>query len=191
MYTFISNTGKERVIKGQKGRVFTYLMASIIEWATSLLGDNSTLSESEASEKFEALCCTYDERTGARQLRAEEVIEMMRGGEVIILDIRHGNEHEVSCIPTAKNIEPEFSWLGSFRLKTPLPDNFAANKTLVCACTAGLRSGLAAVQLEKSLGRPIYNLHGGIIAWVNAGGRVIQPTTGEITENVHALNIIL
>lgn len=161
-------------------------MSSIIEWASTFLRDDtSNLSAVEISEKFEALCCSYDRKTGARQIFAKDAIKMVQDGQAILLDIRNRDEYEVSCIPSAENVEPEFSWFGSLQLKTQLPETFADDKTIICSCTAGLRSGLAAVQLEKHLGRPIYNLHGGIIAWVNAGGRVVRPGTGENTENVH------
>ena len=65
-------------------------------------------------------------------------------------------------------------------------------RTLLVYCTAGLRSGHAAVELgkqiymcyfisiklklhhiEKQLKRPVFNLHGGVIAWANAGTYIV------------------
>ena len=70
--------------------------------------------------------------------------------------------------------------------------------TVVCHCTAGYRSGFAAVDLEKKLGREVWNLHGGIIQFANEGGSIIKPvesttgprgkTTGPKAKQVNTFN---
>ena len=57
--------------------------------------------------------------------------------------------------------------------------------TIVCACTAGLRSGWAANALAARLGGTVVSLHGGIIAWANEGGEIVVPGTEEGTTRVH------
>jgi acyl-CoA thioesterase-1 len=56
--------------------------------------------------------------------------------------------------------------------------------TVVTYCTAGYRSGLAAVEIEKRLGRPVWNLTGGIIEWFNRGGAVFDPA-GSPAARIH------
>ena len=60
------------------------------------------------------------------------------------------------------------------RVAWPLGD-LPEDAMVVTYCTVGYRSGKAAVELEKRLGRPVYNLDGGILAWFNQGGEVLDP----------------
>ena len=53
-----------------------------------------------------------------------------------------------------------------------------ADTTIVCYCTAGYRSGYCSKDLEARLQRPVLNLDGGIIAYANAGGRLVRRKTG-------------
>ena len=69
-----------------------------------------------------------------------------------------------------------------------LKDSLEAIKStdvVVTYCTAGYRSGIAATQLEKRLGRPVYSLSGGIIEWFNDGGEVVDPASGEPRDRIH------
>ena len=63
-----------------------------------------------------------------------------------------------------------------------------AGATIVTYCTVGYRSGLAAVTLEKRIGRPVFNLDGGIIAWFNDGGTVVD-AGGEETDKIDAFSV--
>ncbi len=87
---------------------------------------------------------------------------------MVILDVRELKEMQVSMLPGARPAVPD-----QIRSR-PLGD-LPPDATVVTYCTAGYRSGLAAVELEKRLGRPVYNLDGGILAWFNQGGQVLDP----------------
>ena len=109
-------------------------------------------------------------KTGARQISAADLEERLKRGErIVILDVREPKEMEVSALPGAR-LAP------SGEVRTMPLNGIPADATVVTYCTVGYRSGKAAVLLEQRLGRPVYNLDGGIIAWFNHGGRVLDPS---------------
>ena len=129
-------------------------------------------------DEYEALTRGYDEDTGARQLRVEDVDELRAAGRTIVfVDVREVNEQAVSTIENAVRVTPDSV--------DDLELDATADATIVTYCTAGYRSGLAAVELERRLGRPVHNLHGGIVAWWNAG-RELRGPDGQAAERVHA-----
>ena len=151
--------------------------------------------EDDVKREYETLCAKYDKMTGARQITVDALQKYMHEGEreIIILDIREEREHLVSTLPGAKLLVPS---VGLLRMSymTPPPASVPPNKMVVCHCTAGLRSGWAAVDLERKWKRPVYSLHGGIISWANASGVLVTPRKGDegedrnncpITEKVH------
>lgn len=140
-----------------------------------------------AAAEYEVLCQNYDRRTQARQITAGNALAQRDAGAAIIwIDTRAAVEHTVSCIPTASLHEVALPRLLLGTAMGGVAESLRAaptNATIICACTAGLRSGWAAVELEKRLGRPVMSLHGGIVAWANAGGEVVQG--GVVTDRVH------
>ena len=66
-------------------------------------------------------------------------------------------------------------------------EDLPAGATIVTYCTVGYRSGFAAVKLEKRIGRPVFNLVGGIIEWFNNGGTVVD-AGGEETDKIDAFS---
>lgn len=128
--------------------------------------------------EYEELTRGYDEETGARQIGVAKLREKLANGErVLLLDIREARENAVSSLPNARHVAPDE--VDSTAL-TVSPD-----VTVVTYCTAGYRSGTAAAKLEKRLGRKVLNLHGGIVAWFNAGGEVRDPG-GQVTDKIDA-----
>lgn len=109
-----------------------------------------------------------NKRTGARLVTVSELREKLRSKEpVALLDIREAREHAVSALPGARLLVPSSVRVATVDLSTDV--------TLITYCTAGYRSGWAAVVLEQRLGRPVYTLSGGIIEWFNQGGEVRDP----------------
>ncbi len=137
----------------------------------------------ELEREFEALVAGYDEKTGARQILVDDLLRRRGTDEqVVLVDVREPREHSVSALDGAV-------LLPLARVRTAVPDDLpipAGEALVVAYCTAGYRSGLAAVQLEKLLGRPVHSLHGGIIAWFNAGGRVVDPADGSERDEIDA-----
>lgn len=79
---------------------------------------------------------------------------------VLFIDAREQNEQRVSMLP------------GAITAKTFLK-NYEKYKdhTKIVYCTVGYRSGKFAQKLSKK-GIQIYNLRGGILAWVHSGSKV-------------------
>lgn len=154
--------------------------------------------------QYEGMCDGYDAKTGATQVTAKELMawieEESRGGpRVIIYDTRGQAEHDVSTLPSAQLLPPAATGMakamanvGSLTFNAPTPSacSIPADARVVCHCTAGLRSGFACRALEKQwqdegVDRTAFNLRGGIISWVNAGGTVVDPGTGAQRQAVH------
>lgn len=126
-----------------------------------------------------ALSSGYDKKTGAVQISAQDALRLHKAGKLMVIDTRGESEHKFSCIPGAVLLVPSKLGMGlcmtigrGMSYSTPIPDVSEVPKdtTIVCACTAGLRSGFCANNLAKRFGRPVFNLHGGIISWFNHDG---------------------
>lgn len=142
------------------------------------------------AEEYEKLCNGYDAQTGARQITAQELRQKYTAGErLIVLDTRSPKEHRISCLPGARLCETVNGAM-SITYKSELPDpdkgELPEDATIVCNCTAGLRSGWAAVDLEKRWGRPVHSLHGGIVAWSNIGGELHVPSDSQVGSSAAA-----
>lgn len=127
--------------------------------------------------EYRRLTRRYNETTGASLLSVDDVMGRLDSGHpVVLLDVREPEEHRVSSLPGARLLPP--SKVAEAKLELP------PEATVVTYCTAGYRSGIAAVELAKRTGRPVYNLDGGIIAWFNAGGEVRNPS-GQKVDTIH------
>ncbi len=91
-----------------------------------------------------------------------DVGRMLESGSVVLVDVREEKERAVSRIPgsiTADDFQREPGrWEG---------------KTVVAYCTIGHRSSEYAARLS-TLGMPVSNLRGSILAWTHAGGPLID-----------------
>lgn len=101
----------------------------------------------------------------------QQVMELMQTGQVVFVDTRKAAEMNVSMLPKALT-QTEF-------LQNPLKYK---GLTVIGYCTIGYRSGLFAREMETK-GITVYNLAGGIVAWVLEGGNVFD-ANGE-TRRVH------
>ena len=90
---------------------------------------------------------------------------------VLFIDAREQNEQRVSMLPGA--ITAKAFLKNSERYK---------DHTKIVYCTVGYRSGKLAQKLSKK-GINTYNLRGGILGWVHAGGRVYNQNGP--TDRVH------
>jgi hydroxyacylglutathione hydrolase len=93
------------------------------------------------------------------QISVEELKEDI--SEFKIIDVRSYTEFDISQIPGAINIHTGY-------LENKL-DNISVDDKLVVYCTSGDRSAIAASYLLQLGYRNIYNLSGGINAWIQAG----------------------
>lgn len=91
----------------------------------------------------------------ARQLNEE--LQSPSGKDIILVDVRTPDEQKVSRLPG--NVINSDSFEST---------NTAKATPLVTYCTAGLRSGKYAAQLQKKGFTDVRNLEGSILAWVSA-----------------------
>ncbi|MDY6879461.1 MAG: rhodanese-like domain-containing protein [Desulfatiglans sp.] len=91
---------------------------------------------------------------------AREVLKMIARGRVILVDIRKRREQAVSMISGAIT-EKKFR-------KNP---SEYSDYIVIGYCTIGSRSGKLARKYRKK-GIPLFNMRGGILAWLHAGGTV-------------------
>lgn len=130
----------------------------------------ATADQAEKDRAFRRRVDGINLMTRARLISAADLQEKLKKGErVVLLDVREPKEMQVSALPGARPAVPD-------KIATLPLDDLPADATVVAYCTVGGRSGKAAVALEKRLGRPVYNLDGGIIEWFNHGGQVVDPT---------------
>ena len=157
---------------------------------------NDAVTGAVDHDAYEKLCAEYDKKTTATQVYAEEAIRLHADGKLLVIDTRESYEHEYATIPNARLLSPTsmgmtlVSTVGTgmgYKQEVPVEELKAVPEdvTIICSCTAGLRSGYCAVDLSKRLERPVLNLHGGIISWFNAGGKVVNPKTNEAVDKIH------
>lgn len=108
-------------------------------------------------------------------LSVSEVRELQRD-EVVILDTRGWEEYQVSHLKGAH-------WIGFEEFTLDKIDNFAQDTTIVLYCSVGYRSDIVGKKLQEAGFQHVYNLWGGIFAWVNEGLPVYQDNL--FTEKIH------
>ena len=100
-----------------------------------------------------------------------EAMQLSDTGKVVFIDVREPDEQNVSHLPGAITAD-------SF-LKNPEKYN---DYIKIGYCTISYRSGILAQALNKKE-IPMYNLSGGLLAWVHDGGKVYKGT--EETHRIH------
>lgn len=106
-----------------------------------------------------------------KDFSARQTLQLMDRGKVILVDIRKTKEQAVSMIPGAIT-EMEFR-------RNPLAYR---DYIVIGYCTIGSRSGKLARKLRKK-GIKMFNMRGGILAWLHAGG--IVQKDGKPVNRVH------
>ena len=91
-----------------------------------------------------------------------EAMELVNTGKVVFIDVREANEQSVSRLPGAITID---GFLENFRTYNDF--------IKIGYATIGYRSGLIAQELHQK-GIPLYNLRGGMHAWLHAGGKAYK-----------------
>ena len=131
----------------------------------------------EVDDEFHRVAEEYMRETGARPITAADLARRIEDDEtIVLLDIREPAEHAVSALRGAILLPPD--------LVSTQPLELPPDATVVAYCTAGYRSGVAAVALEQRFGREVLNLEGGIISWFNRGGLVVD-ASDEPVDHVH------
>lgn len=93
---------------------------------------------------------------------AETLASWMSGtnaGELVLLDVRSGEEQEVSQLHDAQDLDPEHPDIASLRIPK--------DAKVVVYCSIGYRSAAVIEDLERAGIQNVYNLEGGLFDWAN------------------------
>lgn len=89
-----------------------------------------------------------------------EVLNRVRAGGAIIVDVREDDEREAGRIPISEHVP-----LGELRERI---GEFVGEEEIILACRSGNRSSRAAAALSEA-GYRAANLEGGVKAWAEEG----------------------
>jgi rhodanese-related sulfurtransferase len=109
-----------------------------------------------------------------QRIEAVEVTDAHAGSEHnVLLDVREADEWQAGHAPGARWVP--LAELETVRFQLPM------NRTIVCVCRSGNRSGKAAAELVQ-MGFKAVNMTGGMKAWAQKGLPVVRDdgTPGEV-----------
>jgi len=107
-----------------------------------------------------------------RSISARETRDLHQQGKVVFVDVRKPAERDISMLPGAVSAEVYEMRGAQFK-----------DRTVVAYCTIGYRSGKFAEKMAEK-GLMVFNLEGGILAWVWEGGS-LQDAGGQTVKQVH------
>ncbi len=110
-----------------------------------------------------AMNMARDKLLGFRELKPNEMVQLMNRDEPALLDTRSEEEYGKGHILGARNIPHD-----------QLPDRLGEleewrGRKVVVYCRTGQRAAVAAGQLKKAGFEAVYKLNGGVLAWQGAG----------------------
>ena len=158
-------------------RTLLGLIAAALAFAfVTLVGQLSLssddLSDKDKRQKIDDMYAGYKKQfPDVRDISPQMVMALGSVGKTVLIDIREPREQQVSMLPGAIT-EKEF-------MNDPAKYKDAVK---IAYCTVSYRSGKFAQKLQKK-GIIVYNLKGGMLAWVHDGGNVFDQN-GE-THRIH------
>ena len=159
-------------------RTFLGIATAVLAFAFVTLVGQLGLSSDERSDgdkrqKIEDMYNGYKKQfPDVRDISAQKLMILAAERKAVLIDIREPREQQISMLPGAIT-ETEF-------MNDPATYKDAVK---IAYCTISYRSGKFAQKLQKK-GIPVYNLRGGILAWVHEGGKVYDQK-GEETHRIH------
>jgi rSAM/selenodomain-associated transferase 2/rSAM/selenodomain-associated transferase 1 len=106
----------------------------------------------------------------ADEMDISKVLELMRGGNYVLVDVRTDAERGVSIIPGA---------ISAHEYERTISEH--SGKSVICYCTVGYRSADYAQKL-KIRGITVSSFNGSIVAWCQAGRKLTTPDGHETTQ---------
>ena len=100
--------------------------------------------------------------SGVKEVETLEATQLINHRDAVILDVREDKEFVTGHLPNAKHIP-----LGQLVARLKDVEKFK-NKPIVVNCRSGARSATACGILRKNGFEEVYNLKGGINAWLQA-----------------------
>ena len=132
-----------------------------IFWITHFHILPESIADTQNRVKIEKLYMQYQKKfSEVQDVNPRTAIELTNTGKVVFIDVRESKEQNVSRLPGA--ITADFYLENQQRYSDYIKIGY---------CTIGYRSGIFAQELGQR-GIPIYNLRGGVLAWVHDGGKV-------------------
>lgn len=130
------------------------------------------LSDREKRARVYEMYAAYKQSfPDVRDITPARVKQLMRTNRIQFVDTRRPEERAVSILPGAISQEAFLK----------APDRYA-DAMVIVYCTISYRSGLFAAELSAK-DMSVYNLTGGLLAWVLEGGKVVN-ANGE-TRQIH------
>jgi rhodanese-related sulfurtransferase len=149
------------------------VICGFLVFATGVVLADADLGGAEKEATVYRLYAAYEQEFPAvTGISARKALNLHQQGRVIFVDVRKPAEREISTLPGAVSAEA-YEMRGA-RIK---------DKTVVAYCTIGYRSGKFAEKMAEK-GLMVFNLEGGVLAWVWEGGR-LQDAGGQTVKQVH------
>ncbi len=165
---FIFHTGRHTK---RKVLVWTLPLLYLIFFSQALVAAEY-LTDAAKKRKIDEMYEGYKQHfPKVKDFSAEQTLQLMDRKKVILVDIRKPKEQAVSMIIGAIT-ETEFR-------RNP---SAYRDYIVIAYCTIGSRSGKLARKLKKK-GISMFNMRGGILAWLHAGGIVHKD--GKPVNRVH------
>ena len=151
---------------------YLILVASII---TLLLGGVLCAGSTEDHANKKAVHRMYNqykrEFPHVQEISVSDAMRLYKDGKAVFVDLRTPPEMTISALPGAISRDEYLK----------KPEEFTGKKVIVY-CTISYRSGLFAREMAEK-GVTLYNLAGGLLAWVHEGGKVYD--AGGETKRIH------
>jgi len=105
-----------------------------------------------------------------KNITPRETYDQLQAGKICLIDVREQEEYDQAAIEGA--ILAPLSNLVTEIENIKIPDN----QPVIFQCRSGVRSAQAIEYLEQNLlkGYELYNMAGGILAWIEDGLPIIQ-----------------
>jgi len=163
--------------KGRRRLPLASLAALVMAFAFLLgpvLLSCNPAEDAKRREKIEEMYEGYKGKSfpGIIDVEPRLAMDLASRPAVLFVDVRPSEERSVSMIPGAVPEELFLANIESYR-----------NHIIIGYCTISYRSGKLAQELKTRQGVTIYNLRGGLLAWVHDGGKVVDQK-GE-TKRIH------
>ena len=130
------------------------------------------LTDAIKQQKVETLYSGYQTKfPEVLDVTPRQAMNLIADQKAVFIDIREPQEQQISMLPGAITEKEFLNNLKSFE-----------DYIKIAYCTISYRSGKFVQKLQKD-GIPVYNLRGGILAWVHDGGKVYNQN-GE-THRIH------
>ena len=161
-------------------RTFWGLFTASLAFAfVTLMGQQTVssddLTDAAKRQKVDDLCDDFQIRfPGVLDVTPLQAMRLIADQKSILIDTRAQHEQQISMLPGSITEQDFLANLKHY-----------ADHLKIAYCTISQRSGKFVETLQKE-GIPVYNLKGGILAWVHDGGKVYN-RNGE-TQQVHVYN---